>query len=399
MTKDVGPVRSKPIYLDHNATSPALPEVVEAVAKVWRSGLANPSSQHAAGRAARAVLEAAREEIAQRLGGDLNAKTPDRLLLTSGATEANNLAVFGLVDESPGRVIVSSVEHPSLAAAADELEQRGWSVQRIGVSRSGQVDPDELDHLIMASTEHTQLVSIVTADSETGVLQPIPELADVCHRHGVLFHTDATQAAGKCELHFRKSHIGAMSFSGHKFQAPSGIGGLLLRHDVRPRPQLFGGFQQAGLRPGTENPALAAGMATALRLWDENRTAWYARIASLRESLEQSLQKSCPELVILGGDVPRVPQTSNVAWPGLDRQALQIALDLAGLACSTGTACASGSSEPSPIIRAWGVDEAIIAGALRFSLGPTITPQEIGEAVQRILLCAGRLRSRVTAGA
>ncbi len=382
------------IYLDHNATSPPWPEVLEAMTACAAKGLANPASQHAAGRAARAVLEAARDEIASYLGADLSGRPADRLILTSGATEANNLVLRGLIGDPPGGLIVSAVEHPSVAAVADELERRGHWVARLGVSSLGCVDPAELDSLLHQQRGGVRLVSIVAADSETGVLQPLADLAEVCHRHDVPLHTDATQAVGKLPFDFRQLGLAALSFSGHKFQGPAGCGGLLLRADLHPRPLALGGFQQSGIRPGTESPVLAVGLARALARWQSDRDRLAGALASQRNRLESALAAGFPGLIVHGRQVARVPQTSNMAFPGLDRQALHMALDLAGVAAATGTACASGSSEPSPILRAWGLAEPIVGASLRFSLGPGTTPEEIDSAAATILAAAGRLLAR-----
>jgi cysteine desulfurase len=380
-----------PLYLDHNSTTPIDARVVEAMERCWREGLANPASQHFAGRKARKAIEEAREGIAEILGAQVGGMTADRLIFTSGGTEANNLALFGLMEAAaPGsRVVISAIEHPSITAAAEVLQRRGVDVQKLPVDGSGVVEVQKLDELL---DRPTALVSVMLANNETGVLQPIIEIAQACAARGVTTHTDAVQAVGKVPVHFRELGVSALTIAAHKFHGPLGIGALLLRHEVQLAPQLWGGFQQSGLRPGTENVPLAVGMHTALTLWREEAEIRQQRMTQLRDNLEAHLRAAVPELVIIGERSPRLPQTSCIAFPGINRQALVMALDLAGVACSTGSACASGSSEPSPVLLAMGLSSAVVEGSIRLSLGAFTTATEIAQASERILRCANNLR-------
>jgi cysteine desulfurase len=226
------------------------------------------------------------------------------------------------------------------------------------------------------------------------VIQPIAEMATACRASGALIHTDAVQAGGKIPVHFRELGVDAMTVAPHKFHGPLGIGALILRHDSKPQPQLFGGFQQAGLRPGTENVALAVGFHEALKFAIAELPDRAARMQSLRDELERSLRAEMPDMVIIGQQSPRLPNTSCISFPDLDRQALVMALDLAGVACSTGSACASGSSEPSPTLLAMGLPKAVINGAIRLSLGALTTASEVAEAAARILKTVKHLRAR-----
>lgn len=382
------------IYLDHNATTPTRPEVVEAMARCYREGYANPASQHRAGQRARQALEDAREAIAQALGADLAGSPPDRLIFTSGGTEANTLAVIGIArargGEEPGRLIVSAIEHASVVEPAEHLMDEGWRLDTLGVTSKGVVRVDRLPDLL---TPETRLVSVMLGNHETGVLQPLSELVPICGEAGVPLHTDAVQVAGKLPIEFRRLGVSAMTVAAHKFQGPLGIGALIVREGVSIEPILFGGHQQEGLRPGTESVALAVGMRTALELWQQDHEAHARRLTALRERFETGLKAGDADLVVNGSGAGRLPHTSNIAFPGLDAQVLMLALDTAGVACSVGSACSSGSTELSPTLRAMQLPQEIVAGSLRFSLGATTTEAEIDEAVRRILRVVHELRA------
>jgi cysteine desulfurase len=385
------------IYLDHNSTTPLLGEVAAAMAEWQGQKFGNPASQHAVGRRARQALEHAREEIGRILGAQLSGRRPDRVIFTSGGTEANNLALLGMTRWAdprtfPGEVIISSIEHHSVAAAARLLERRGWTVHRLGVSSDGVVDIAALGALVNGQT---RLVSVMLANNETGVVQPLEEIAARCRASGVPLHTDAAQIVGKLPVDFRALGASALTVAAHKFHGPLGTGALVVRHDVELEPLLVGGFQQEGIRGGTESVALAVGMHAALAAWQREADNRAARLRQLRDRLEARLVAGYPgRVVINGAAAPRLPHTSNVAFCGLDRQALVMALDLAGVACSTGSACASGSSEPSPVLAAMACDDAVLAGSVRFSLGATTTAQEIDEAAERILAVCVQLAAK-----
>ncbi|MGD9720698.1 MAG: cysteine desulfurase family protein [Pirellulales bacterium] len=381
------------IYLDHNSTTPPLSEVIAAMAACAAESIGNPSSQHVFGRRARQRLEAAREGIARALGADTSGREPDRVVFTSGGTEANNLALFGLAGQldplaRPGQAVISAIEHPSVTGPVEVLERRGWTIHRLRVTADGVVDLAALDECL---SEHTRFVSVMLANNETGAVQPVVEIAKRCAALGVLLHTDAAQVVGKLPVNFRALGVSAMTIAAHKFHGPIGTGALVLRHGVRLEPQLRGGFQQEGLRPGTEAVPLAVGMQTALDCWQREAAARAQRLRALRDRLEQGIVEGCSgeggsgEIRINAAGAERLPNTSNVAFIGLDRQALLMALDLAGVACSTGSACASGSSEPSHVLAAMGCERRVLTGSLRFSLGATTTVDEIDAAVARIV--------------
>jgi cysteine desulfurase len=405
------------IYLDHNATTPLAPEAWEAMNRAATGGLANPASGHAAGRRARRLVEDARERIGEILGLDTSRGEGDRLIFTSGGTEANNWALSAMASgdwgtgdtsgsdlpPSSGSVphaLVSAIEHPSVLGPAARLAEQGlfggrrWDVERIAVDREGRVVVADFLEKLRPST---RLVSVMLGNNETGVVQPVAEIASECRRRGIFVHTDAVQAVGKIGVDFRSLAVDAMTVAAHKFHGPLGIGGLALRHGVEPRPLLVGGFQQSGLRPGTESPLLVAGMLAALEAWYREASARTHHLAMLRDDLQRRLVAACGPTVVLGAAVERLPQTLNIAFVGLDRQALFVALDAAGVACSTGSACASGSSEPSPTLLAMGRSEAEISGALRFSVGASTTAAEVIEGATRISRVVNELRDRFQA--
>lgn len=379
-----------PIYLDHNATTPLAPAVAEAMRRCDAEAYHNPESQHQFGQRARRRLEDARDAIAHLLGARCGSHHADRVIFTSGGTEANNLALRGLVGDPPGHVLVSAIEHPSVLGAAEHLEQRGFTVERLPVTRDGLVD---VDALRAALRPDTRLVSVMFVNNETGVIQPLAEIAAICTAAAVPLHTDAVQAVGKVPVDFRALGVTALSFTAHKLQGPRGIGALVVRPGASLRPILFGGFQQAGLRPGTESVTLAVGLEAALR----EATPVPERAAALlqlRDRFEQQLTRLVPNILIHASQAPRAPHTSNVAFLGTDRQVLAVALDLAGVACSTGSACASGSSDPSHVLVAMDLPEEQFRSSLRFSFGPPLTIADIDEAVERITKTVNDLRTR-----
>ena len=375
------------IYLDHNATTPIHPEVVEAMARIYAEGHANPASQHRPGQEARKRIEDARERIAEILGAKLGRRDGDRLVFTASATEANNLAVLGIAaafaatHDGPGGLIISGIEHASVLEPAERLAEGGWKLDALPATADGVVRADLLPVWLH---ERTALVSVVLGNHETGVLQPVAEIAAECNQRGVPLHTDAVQVAGKLPVDFRELGVAAMSVGAHKFRGPLGIGALVLRHDVPIHPLQYGGPHEGGLRPGTPCLALAAGMCTALEIWQREQEEHARRLTALRERFETGLRAGCPGLVIHGEHGPRLPQTSNVALPRFDAEQVLIALDLSGVACSVGSACSSGSVELSPTLLAMGLPKGLAGRSLRFSFGATNTEEEVDEAVRRI---------------
>lgn len=384
-----------PIYLDHNSTTPIDPIVVQAMTAAWNEGFLNPASQHREGQRARRELETLRTKIIDLLGGQSKSMQADQLVITSGGTESNNLALMGLARHArnqaggPVRVLVSAVEHPSVIGAAEALKGDGFKIETIGVDADGVVSLDELRSRLSDDSVPVGVVSIMLANNETGVIEPVSEAAALSRQHGALLHTDAVQMIGKLPVRFTEIGCDAMSFTAHKLHGPRGIGGLLLRHDVIPEPLLFGGFQQMALRPGTEDVALLAGMHMALKIAIEDPDR-AARMTELREFLESELQQR-DGVTINGAGAKRMPHTTNVSFAGIDRQAFLMAADIEGLAISTGSACASGSSELSPVLLAMGANNDVVEGSIRISLGATTTRDEIIQAIERINLIVEKM--------
>lgn len=373
------------IYLDNNATTRIHPEVVRVLAECYERGYLNPASQHQSGRQARRVLEQARETIAKLLGASLAAPRQDTLIFTSGGTESNNLAIRGLVHE-PGEVLVSSTEHPSALEASNKLSTLGFDVRHIPVDSGGFVDVATVEKMI---STNTKLVVLMLGNNEVGSLQPVQAVAELCRDLHVSLHCDAVQAVGKMPFHFGNLGATSIAFTAHKFHGPRGIGGLLVKHGAPLHPLLVGGAQQLGMRPGTESVALAAGMAKALELTTQDLDTRSSQLAQLRNQLQKELLENCD--CVVNGCEPRLPHTLSVSFPGLDRQALVMALDLAGVECSTGSACTSGSSEPSHVLTAMGLNDDRVKSSIRFSLSHFSTAEELAEAGSRITTVVDRL--------
>jgi cysteine desulfurase len=368
-----------PIYLDHAATTPLRREALEAMRPWLTEGFGNPSSVHSFGRRARAGLDEAHERAARSLGA-----APREIVFTSGGTEANNLAIKGAAWAGKGRghrIITSSVEHHSVGHTVRYLEKFGFEIVELPVDRYGRVDPDEVEAAI---TPKTILVSIMLANNEVGTIQPIAAIAERVRRHrGILFHTDAVQAAPYLDVDVAALGVDMLSIAAHKFEGPKGVGALYVRHGTNVLAQQQGGAQERYRRAGTENVAGAVGLAAALELAVAERPATAVRLRALRETLVGHL-RTVDGVQETGHPTDRLPGLLSLVAVGLDGNAVTMALDLAGLACSTGSACVSGSGEISHVLAAMGFPEDEATGALRFSIGRTTTAEEITEAVRLI---------------
>jgi len=366
------------IYLDHAATTPARPEVVEAMVPLLGGGY-NPSSLHAEGRAARAALDSAREAVARVLGA-----APREIVFTGGGSEADVLAVVGTARAHAERgrhVVTVATEHHAVLHAVDVLERDGWRITRLPVDHDGLVDPGAF---AAALTQDTTLASVMLANNETGVIQPVAQLAGIARGRGVLFHTDAVQAAGWLPLGAGDLGVDLLTLSGHKFHGPKGVGALFVRRGTPLEPLIVGGGQENGLRAGTEDVAGIAGFATALALAEAERPAAGPRIAALRDRLQAGITASVPDAVVNGAGAPRLPGMLSVAFADAPSDALLIRLDLDGIAASAGSACAAGSLEPSHVIAALGLPERYRRGVVRFSLGRATTEAEIDDVIRRL---------------
>jgi cysteine desulfurase len=365
------------IYLDHAATTPVLPEARDAMLRAQAEAPGNPASAHAAGRRARQVLENARERVASLLHAE-----PSEVIFTSGATEANNLALFGLAGDPPGHILAGPIEHPCVVEPLNQLAARGFEIEYVPVGRDGIVDIAGLTTHIRADT---RLVTVQLVNHETGALQPIADLRKAA------IHSDAAQAVGKIIVDFHALGVTALTVSAHKFGGSPGLGALLLRRGTKLRPLLFGGHQQHGRRPGTEPVALAAGMAAALEVAVRNLDQNCAHVAQVRRHFLECLTNGAAPLVV-NGPTNGVSHILNVSFPGCQADRLLIALDLVAVACSTGSACSSGSLLPSPVLRAMGVSADVLRSAMRFSFGPATTLAEVNDAAERIASAVARMR-------
>lgn len=372
------------IFLDHNATTRPFPEVVETVAHHLYHSYANPGSRHSYGRTARKVLEKSRESIAALLGAH-----PREVVFTSGGTESTNLALFGCTQQRPGTIALTRGEHPATREACRRLELMGWKLQFLDVDRQGRLLPEQYTEL---DWESLRLVTVILAHNETGVIQDVSGLAEHCRRHGVPLHLDAVQAVGKIPVHFHDLQASFLSLGAHKFYGPRGIGALLVRDGCELAPYLFGGHQERERRPGTEPVALIAGMARALELCAADAERKAARMTRLRDRLQNGLAEAFSDAVVHGAEASRLPNTLNIAFPGLNAEALLVALDLDGIACSVGSTCASGAAEPAPVLVAMGCGPELYQSSLRFSVGLDNTIEQIDEALRRIVTVVRRMQ-------
>ena len=383
------------IYLDHNATTPPLPAVAERMMVVLRDEFGNPSSVHHFGQQAKALMDEARTEVANLIGAE-----PSEVLFTGGGTEADNIAIRGAAEalEAAGRrhLVASAIEHEAVLNTLKALAKRGWRTTLLPVDRSGIVSPAALREGL---ADDTAVVSVMHANNEIGTIQPIAELARLAHERGALFHTDAVQSAGKIAIDVRTLGVDMLSMSAHKFYGPKGIGALWVRRGVRVMPILTGGRQERGRRAGTENVAGIVGMGVAARIasgkmGDEDR-----RLSALRDRLEAGVLRSVPGTAVNGSTEARVPNTTNISFDRVEAESLLIALDLQGVAVSTGSACSSGTLEPSHVLKAMGFNAHRTQNSIRFSLGAANTEAEIDRVIAVLPGIVEKLRSLTRAPA
>ncbi len=376
------------VYFDHNATTPVHPEVAEAVRPFLGDLFGNPSSIHYAGREVRKAVEDAREEIAAFYGC-----RPLEIVFASSGTESDNLALKGVayLEGNRGKhIVTSSVEHPAVLNACRFLESQGFRVTYVPVNRQGIVEPESVRRAIEPDTA---LVSIMASNNETGCLMPIGEIGEIARKAGVLMHTDAVQATGKIPLDWQKLPVDLLTFSGHKINGLKGAGGLIVRKGVEIAPVIHGGHQERGLRGGTENVIGIVAMGKAFSLLRKNMGAEVAEVKRLRDALERALFDRIPELVLNGHPTLRMPNTVNISFRHVEGEALLLNLDMLGIACSSGSACTSGSLEASPVLLAMGADPTDSQGALRFSLGYGNTGEDVTYAVEAIVKVVDKLRA------
>ena len=382
------------IYLDHNATTPVDPVVADAMMRTLQHLFGNASSVHYYGQQAKAAIDDARSAIAALIGAE-----PSEIIFTSGGTEADNFAIRGVAEavEPTGRkhLITSGIEHEAVLNTFKVLAKRGWRTTLLPLDASGIVSPERLRE---AMSPDTALVSIMHANNEIGTIQPIRELSAVAHSSGALFHTDAVQSAGKIPVEVRSLGVDLLSASAHKFYGPKGIGILWAKRGIRLSPFLSGGKQERNRRAGTENVPGAVGMGVAATLAARKMDAEAARLSALRDRLENGILSAVPNTEVNGSRDARVPNTTNISFDRIEAESLLIALDLEGVAVSTGSACSSGTLEPSHVLKAMNLSSHRAQNSIRFSLGASNNEEQIDRVVEILPRIVSKLRSLSAVG-
>ncbi len=377
------------IYLDHNATTPILPAVVERMTRALADDWGNPSSVHYFGQQAKSAVDEARAGVAALIHAE-----PTEVVFTSGGTEGDNLAIRGAAEAlfAAGRrhLITTGTEHEAVLNTVKALARRGWDVTLLPVDETGIVDPERLRE---ALTDRTALVSVMHANNEIGTVQPVAQLARLAHDRGALFHTDAVQSAGKIPVDVRALGVDVLSISAHKFYGPKGVGAIWIRRGLRLMPQLTGGKHERSRRAGTENVPGIVGMGVAARAALASMESEGVRVAALRDHLETAVLAAVSGTLINGAREPRVPNTTNISFDRVEAESLLIALDLAGFAVSTGSACSSGTLEPSHVLKAMGLPTHRTQNSIRFSLGKVNTREHIDRLVSTLPVVVDKLRS------
>jgi cysteine desulfurase len=377
------------VYFDYNATTPLAPEVVEEVGRATRELFGNASSVHHFGQQAKAALDEARSAVAALIKGD-----PSEIIFTSGGTEADNFAIRGAAEalEPAGRrhLVASAIEHEAVLNTLKALARRGWRTTLVPVDQSGIVSPDRVREAV---TGETALVSVMHASNEIGTIQPIAEIAAIAHERGAVMHTDAIQSVWKIRVDVRALGVDLLALSAHKFNGPKGAGVLWVKRGTRMQPLLTGGKHERNRRAGTENVPAIAGLGVAAQLALSKTDAEAARVAGLRDRLEGGILRDVPGSVVNGARAARVPNTTNISFDRVEAESLLIALDLEGVAVSTGSACSSGALEPSHVLRAMGFPAHRTQNSLRFSLGMFSTDAEVDHVIAILPSIVEKLRA------
>lgn len=377
------------VYFDYNATTPPSPEVVDRVASATQDLFGNASSVHHFGQQAKAALDEARSAVSALIGCD-----PSEVVFTAGGTESDNFALRGVAEatEPTGRkhLVASAIEHEAILNTLKALARRGWRTTLIPVDQTGVVDVERVREAV---TPDTAIVSVMHANNEIGTIQPIAEIAAVAHERGALMHTDAVQSAGKIPVDVRALGVDLLSLSAHKFNGPKGAGVLYIKRGTRLLPILTGGKHERSRRAGTENTPAIAGMGVAARQAAQKIAGEAARVGALRDRLEAAILERVPGTAVNGAGSPRVPNTTNISFDRVEAESLLIALDLEGIAVSTGSACSSGTLEPSHVLKAMGFPAHRTQNSLRFSLGLFSTDAEVERVVDTLPRLVEKLRS------
>ena len=381
------------VYFDHNATTPVAPSVAEVMVRALRDDFGNASSVHRFGQQAKALLDEARTAVATLIGAE-----PSELVFTSGGTEADNFALRGAAEalEPTGRrhLIASAIEHEAVLVTLKALARRGWTTTLLPVDATGIVRPEALEAAI---TSQTAVVSVMHANNELGTIQPVAELARIARAHGALFHTDAVQTVGKIPVDVRALGVDLLALSAHKFNGPKGAGALWIRRGTRMVPILTGGKHERARRAGTENVPAIAGLGVAAQLARTEAPAKAAHVAALRDRLESEILARVPGTMVNGERNPRVYNTTNISFERVEAESLLIALDLEGIAVSTGAACSSGTLEPSHVLRAMGLPTHRAQNSRRFSLGAENTAAEVDYLLEKLPAAVQKLRNLTAA--
>jgi len=378
----------KKIYMDHSATTPVREEVVAAMMPYFSKAYGNASSIHGFGQEAKSVLEESREKVADLIGA-----CPEDIIFTGGGTESDNLAIKGALNARKagggGHIITSSVEHPAVLRPCEWLEKNGYELTRLPVDSKGLISPSDLES---ALREDTLLVSVMLANNEVGMLQPVAELAEVVAEHDAVFHTDAVQAVGKIPVDVESLGVDLLSFSAHKFYGPKGVGVLYRRSGVRMEPLQHGGHHENRLRAGTENVAGIVGLARAIELSCTEMATEKERLADMRDRLECGIKERIDDVRVNGAGAERLPHLLNVSIEGVEGESMLLMLDARGIAMSTGSACTSGTLEPSHVLTAIGVSPEVAHGSLRISMGYINTDSEVDYVLESLSDVVQKLR-------
>jgi len=377
----------KRIYLDHNATTPLHPGVLEAMLPYYKEAFGNPSTIYSFGQETRKATDEAREKVANLIGA-----SPEEIIFTSGGTEADNVALKGVASalEKKGKhIVTSSIEHHAVLSTLKYLEKRGYKVSFLPVDEHGWLDPREIEEAI---TSQTVLISVMHANNEVGTIEPISEIGEIARKAGIYLHTDAVQTIGKIKVNVDDLKVDLLSLSAHKFYGPKGVGALYVRKGTRIHPLLHGGYQERRRRAGTENVAGIVGLGKAAEIASKEMVQQSRRESNLRDKLEKMIKENINHCRLNGHPTRRLPNTLNVSFEFIEGESLILNLDLKGIAASTGSACTSGSLEPSHVLMAMGVAPEIAQGSIRFSLGRDTRKEDIDYTVENLVEIVARLR-------
>ncbi|NOR50304.1 MAG: cysteine desulfurase NifS [Desulfuromonadales bacterium] len=379
----------KQIYLDYNATSPVRPEVLEVMLPFYKEQFGNPSSVHWAGRQVSGALEKAREQVATMINA-----SPAEIVFVSCGSEGDNMAIKGTLatlKEKGNHIITTTVEHPAVLETCEALEKEGYDVTYLPVDKDGQLDLADLEKAI---TDKTVLISVMWANNETGNLYPIEEIGKIAKKYNIRFHTDAVQAVGKVPVDVQKANVDLLVISGHKIGAPKGVGAIYIRRGTRMAPLLHGGHQERNRRAGTQNVAGIAGLGKACEMAEAEREDYYKRVRTMRDRLEDGIADQVPDIKLNGTPDrdQRLPNTLNVSFAYIEGESLLLNLDMFGIAASSGSACTSGSLEPSHVMGAMCVEVTLAHSSTRFSLGPETTVEDVDKVLEVLPSTVQRIR-------